>query len=121
MSMLNETISTIASLFLFVLACYVFLHKKSSSNIILSMLALLLAVIDFTDQYALYHASHPLVWKHISIILESFIPLILLSLGITYGRQIPIKSISPVWLMITASALVLPASLLFVSMDNIMF
>ena len=119
--MLSETISTIAALFLFILACYVLLHKRTSSNILLSIFALLLAVIDFTDQYSLYHASNPLFWKHISIILESFIPVILLSLSITYGRQIPIKSIPPVWLMITASALVLPASLLFVPMSNIMF
>ena len=121
MPMLSETLSTIASLSLFVLACYILLNKRTSSNIILSILTLLLAVIDFTDQYALYHSGYPLFWKHISIILESFIPVILLSLSITYGRQIPVKSTSPVWLMITASALLLPASLLFVSMNNIMY
>ena len=119
--MLSVTISSIASLFLFVLACYVLLNKRTSSNIIFSILTLFLAAIDFTDQYALYHSGYPLFWKHISIILESFIPVILLSLSITYGRQIPIKATSHLWLMVTASALILPACLLVVSMNNIMF
>jgi putative PEP-CTERM system histidine kinase len=119
--MLSQIISNIASLSLFALACYALLHKRSSSNILLSMFTLLLAVIDFADQYALYHSADPLFWKHISIILESFLPVIVLSLSITYGRQIPVKEISPVWLMITVSALILPACLLFVSVSDFMF
>jgi putative PEP-CTERM system histidine kinase len=89
--------------------------------VFLSIFFLLLAVIDFTDQYAFSHSGDPLLWKHISIILESFIPVVLLSLSITYGRQIAVKAISPGWLIVTASALVLPAALLFVSVNDLIF
>ncbi len=114
-------ISVAASFSLLVLSCYILLKKRTSSNIIFSVFISLIALIEFSDQYALYHAQDPLFWKHISIFLESLIPGTLLLLSITYGRQPRIRSIPPVWRLITASAILFPAGLLFLSVNDFIY
>jgi putative PEP-CTERM system histidine kinase len=114
-------ISAAASFSLLVLSCYILLKKRTSSNIILSVLTSLLALIEFLDQYALYHAQDPLFWKHISIFLESLLPVVLLLLGITYGRQPRVRSIPLVWRLVTASAILFPAGLLFLSVNDFVY
>ena len=114
-------ISAAASFSLLVLSCYILLKKRTSSNIILSVFISLIALIEFLDQYALYHAQDPLFWKHISIFLESLLPVVLLLLGMTYGRQPRIRSIPLVWRLVTASAVLFPASLLFLSVNDFVY
>jgi putative PEP-CTERM system histidine kinase len=116
-----EIIISAASLSLLFLSFYILLKKRTASNIFLSVLLVVLALTEFSDQYALYHARDPLPWKHASILLESFLPCILLLLGITYGRQTLIMSIPLVWRLITASALLFPVSLFYLSLNDLIY
>lgn len=113
--------SAAASLSLLFLSFYILLKKRTASNIFLSLFLAVVALTEFSDQYALYHAPNPLFWKHISIFLESLIPGILLLLSITFGRQTPVKSVAPMWRLITASALLFPAGLLFLSVNDFIY
>jgi putative PEP-CTERM system histidine kinase len=114
-------ISAASLLSLLFLSFYILLKKRTASNIILSVLLAVLALSEFSDQYALYHARDPLPWKHVSIMLESLLPGILLLLGITYGRQTLMRSIPFVWRVITALALLFPVSLFFLSLNDIIY
>ena len=114
-------ISVAASLSLLFLSFYILLKKRTASNIFLSVLLVALALTEFSDQYALYHARDPLLLKHVSIFLESLLPGMLLLLGITYGRQTLMRSIPMVWRLVTVSALLFPVSLLFLSVNDFIY
>jgi putative PEP-CTERM system histidine kinase len=121
MAMPGMIISAAAFLSLLFLSFYILLKKRTASNIFLSALLTVLALTEFSDQYALYHARDPLLWKHASILLESLLPGMLLLLGITYGRQTLVRSIPLVWRLITASALLFPVCLFFLSLNDVIY
>ena len=111
----------IASLAVLILSCYLMFRKRTTANVTLSVGMVLLALIEFTDQYVLFHAGAPLFWKHISIALESLLPFTFLFFSLTYARQTSVKSISPVWWILLVSTFLFPASLLFVPLNDLIY
>jgi len=119
--MLGMIISLIASLAVLILSCYLMFRKRTAANVTLSVGMVLLALIEFTDQYVLYHAAEPLFWKHISIALESLLPFTFLFFSLTYARQTSVKSISPIWWILLVSTFLFPASLLFFQLNDFIY
>jgi hypothetical protein len=109
-----ETITTIiAVLLLLALAAYALLTKKSTAQMALACVTVLLAGVEIADLLTLHVSSGSAVFRLITTILESFLPAALLWYSVTFARSGPVPLFSRRGLPIVAAALLFPASVLF--------
>jgi putative PEP-CTERM system histidine kinase len=109
---INIILSTIASLALLALGVYTLRKQRITVSASLSLVLLLLAGMEIIDQLALSPSFDPVVFKQISIYLESLLPGAFMLLSLTYARSIPLRALSPVWRTLAAVCILFPLSVL---------
>ena len=110
--MINIILSTIASLAFLALGVYALRKQRTTASASLSLVLLLLAGMEIIDQLALSPSFDPVVFKQISIYLESLLPGAFMLLSLTYARSIPLRALSPVWRTLVAACILFPLSVL---------
>jgi putative PEP-CTERM system histidine kinase len=117
-----ETVMTvIAVLLLLALAAYALLTKKTAAQASLACMAVLLAGIEIADLFVLYSSSGFTAFKRITIVLESFLPAVLLWYSYTFARREPISLLSRRGFLLVAVAVLFPAVALLLPLQDFFY
>ncbi|NOZ25195.1 MAG: PEP-CTERM system histidine kinase PrsK [Nitrospirae bacterium] len=108
--MFELTVSAIASVLLLTLSLFIVSRRKGAAEFSLSAVLILLALIEAADQLSLYQQDTPLLYKRVSLTLESVLPLFLMLFTLLHSRWRSVRSISFFWWGLTAVALLFPVS-----------
>lgn len=119
--MFDIIIITTSSLVLLILAVCVIIQGRSLSNVLLSSSLFLLALADILDVLSLYSSFDPVMIKRSTLLVESLLPLTLLTFSIIYSRGTSTNSVSNVWRGTIAAAAFLPLAVFCFPLDSFFY
>ena len=111
---------TAAILFISVAAMTV-AKNHSKAAMLFALTALVLAGIEVTDVISLYITTDPFLFKQITISLESLLPLLFLSLSLTYLREGNKKPSFLPWGLLLMGSLAFPLSVSLISLNDFFY
>jgi putative PEP-CTERM system histidine kinase len=119
--MFEIILSAIAALLLLGLAAQAMRQQKTVAQKALACVAVLLAGIEITDLLTLHASSDYTVFRRFTTLFESFLPAALLWYSFTFARSEPVPLRSRRGLLIAAAAVLFPASVLFLPLQDFFY
>src|SRR5208283_4322563 len=119
--MFEIIISAIGVLILTVLSVYTVVKGRTAINVTFCILCVLLASVEIADQLFLRENILSPEFQRGRLLLESLMPVILLSFSIAYSRQSPVKALSTALWILFGLAFIFPAAVLFIPLQGFYF
>jgi putative PEP-CTERM system histidine kinase len=119
--MLEILLSISASVLIVAVAAAALARERTVSNGLFALAALVLALIEVSDQVLFHISSDPVPLRRVVMVLESLLPLLFLSFSLSYSRRSFSVPTSLAWKIVAVGACAFPVSAALVPLESFFY